>query len=88
VTEHGNDGANQIMHLAPLQPSNNLKGPIDGFTHMMPLQPSNSPEDPMDGFTHRMQAPGHPHNGPTEPIDIGLICNLLLLEAFTPGTGM
>jgi hypothetical protein len=68
------------MHLAPLQPSNNLEGPIDGFTHMMPLQLSNSLEDPMDGFTHMMQAPGHPHDGPTEPIHIGLIRNSLPLS--------
>jgi hypothetical protein len=70
VTERRNDGANQIMHLVPLQPLNNLEGPINGFTHMMPLQPSNSLKDPIDGFTHMMQAPGHPHDGPTEPIDI------------------
>jgi hypothetical protein len=55
---------------------------------MMPLQPLNSLKDPIDGFTHIMQALGHPHDSPTEPIDIRLVCNSLLLEAFTPGMGM
>jgi hypothetical protein len=34
VTEDGNDGTGQITYMTPLQPSNSLKDPIDGFMHM------------------------------------------------------
>lgn len=71
VTEHRNDGTGQITYMMPLQPSNSLKDPIDGFAHMS--QSSGPPQLP---------------DGPTEPIDIGLVHNSLPLKAFTPGTGM
>jgi hypothetical protein len=48
TTKHRNDGTGQITYMMPLQPSNSLEDPIDGFAHTS--QSSGPPRLP-DGPT-------------------------------------
>ena len=51
ATERRNDGTGQITYMMPLQPSNSLEDPIDGFMHTsqslgLPRLP-DGPTEPM-----------------------------------------